>query len=285
MRFKRRITNWGLLGSLVVSLGGAHSASRLAAQEVLYPTPAADRIEVRTEQIEGSDVVVDLYQPPDLPTGPRPAVVFALGYPDDALSVGPLKDWAPYRTWARLVASEGMVGILYSTAEPVADLETLMHFIGTQGERLGLDATRVALWSTSANGAVALKYARSSGPVSPAAVVAYTAILPTPGNIASAALDSIQAELGFALPEYEDEEAYPTDLPMYLVRAGLERFPQVRRSMDEFVQYAFDNNLKVIVRNYPEGHHSFDITDDTTETREIIRQTLDFLKHHLRATP
>jgi len=35
--------------------------------------------------------------------------------------------------------------------------------------------------------------------------------------------------------------------------------------------------------NDPEGHHGFDIEDNTDASREIIRETLEFLKAHLAA--
>jgi hypothetical protein len=70
---------------------------------------------------------------------------------------------------------------------------------------------------------------------------------------------------------------------MYLVRAGLDRFPEVLSSIDHFVQYALEGNLRLTVRNYPGGHHSFDFEDDTEETRSIIAETLAFLRRHLHS--
>lgn len=255
----------------------------ISGQEILYEHPNAEAAEVQSEVVEGSDLAVDLYYPADLGDGPIPAVILVIGYPDDALPVGPLKDTGYYRSWGRLLAAEGMVGVVYSTDQPAVDLYMVMEFLQDEARRLQIDTERVALWSASANAALALKYARSPGTIEPSALVAYSGLLPTPDRYQAAALDSMSTQFGFALPPYVASEKYPSTLPMYLVRAGLDRFPEVLRSIDHFVQYALEANLSLTVRNYPSGHHSFDFEDDTEETRSIIAETLAFLRRHLRS--
>jgi acetyl esterase/lipase len=68
---------------------------------------------------------------------------------------------------------------------------------------------------------------------------------------------------------------------MFLVRAGRDRWPEILSSLDHFNSFALEQNLRVTMRNYPEGQHAFDALDDTAETRSIIRQTLTFLTEHL----
>ena len=53
------------------------------------------------------------------------------------------------------LAAEGMVGVVYSTTEPEVDLYTVMEFLDTEAQRLGVDETRVAVWSASANASCA----------------------------------------------------------------------------------------------------------------------------------
>ena len=101
--------------------------------------------------------------------------------------------------------------------------------------------------------------------------------MPTPDAYQAAANDSSSAQFGFSLPGYRDGESYPTDLPMFVVRAGRDRFSEILGSIDHFTTFAFQQNLALTVRNYPEGHHTFDVDDDTEETRAIIKQTTRFL--------
>ena len=268
---------YGAMAALCLAVGAEASS----AQDIVYDHPNARRVSVRSEVLSNADLTVDLYLPADRDDTDPPIVVMVLGYPDDALSVGPLKDFGYYRSWGRLLAAEGMVGVLYSTSEPEEDLYSVMQFLRDEAERLGVDRTRLALWSASANAALALKYARAPGAIEASALVAYSGLLPTPDGYQSAALDPMRVGSGFTLPEYGASEAYPADLPIYLVRAGRDRFPVLLRSIDHFVSYALQSNLRVDVRNYPEGRHTFDVENDTEETRAIIEETLRFLKRHL----
>jgi len=75
----------------------------VSGQEILYEHPNAEAVEIRSEVVQGSDVAVDLYYPADRGDGPIPAVILVIGYPDDALPVGSLKDTGYYRSWGRLL--------------------------------------------------------------------------------------------------------------------------------------------------------------------------------------
>ena len=283
---KRRVAALSAYCSAIVGLtasGLILGTLGVSGQEILYEHPNAEAVEIRSEVVQGSDVAVDLYYPADRGDGPIPAVILVIGYPDDALPVGSLKDTGYYRSWGRLLAAEGMVGVIYSTDRPAGDLYVIMEFLQGEARRLQIDTERVALWSASANAALALKYARSPGRIDPSAFVAYSGLLPTPDRYQATALDSMSAQFGFVLPPYVAAENYPSSLPIYLVRAGLDRFPEVLSSIDHFVQYALEGNLRLTVRNYPGGHHSFDFEDDTEETRSIIAETLAFLRRHLHS--
>src|SRR5690349_15890388 len=65
----------------------------------------------------------DLYRPlPTTTAAPRcPAVVFVTGFPDPGATAyfgKPLKDWASYTDWARLVAASGVAAVTYLNREP-----------------------------------------------------------------------------------------------------------------------------------------------------------------------
>jgi len=254
--------------------------SWVQAQQVLYDHPDAAYVTVRSEIVGDPGLTVDLYYPPTAGEEPNPVVVFVLAYPD-ATPLGPMKDEDFYTSWARLVAAEGFVGVLYETSDPEPDLATVLSFLSEEAASLRIDPSRLGFWSCSANTALALKYARTRVGVPPAAFVAYYGLMPTPDAYQAAANDSSSARWGFSLPGYRDGESYPTDLPMFVVRAGRDREPEILHSIDHFTAFAFQQNLALTVRNYPEGHHTFDVDDDTEETRAIIKQTLDFFQTHL----
>ncbi len=255
--------------------------SWVQAQQVLYDHPDAARVTVRSEVAGDPGLTVDLYYPPMAGDEPNPVVVFVLGYPDDAPPIPPMKDHGQYTSWARLVAAEGFVGVLYETSDPQADLATVLTFLSEKAASLRIDPSRIGLWSCSANTPVALKRARTRVGVTPAAFVAYYGLMPTPDGYQAAAIDSSSTRFGFSLPGYRDGESYLADLPMLLVRAGRDRDSEILNSIDHFTAFAFQENLAVTVLNYPEGQHAFDVEDDTKETHAIIKQTLDFFRAHL----
>ena len=81
------------------------------------------------------------------------------GYPDiDAPR--PLgcafKEMAVTVSWARLLATFGLAAVTYSTRAPESDGAAALRFLEQHQARLGVDATRVALWATSGHVPTAL---------------------------------------------------------------------------------------------------------------------------------
>lgn len=223
-------------------------------------------------------LTLDLYRPPDAGST-VPAVVFVLAFPDSTMGV-PLKDYGQYTSWARLVAAEGMVGVVYEVADPVRDLAAVLEHLRHEGAALGIDPQRVALWSCSGNTGLALHQLRADT-AGVRALVAYYGIMPTPDGFRAAAIDSIAAQYGAAIPRHEQGAMYPDAVPLLVARAGQDRWSTGLASIDHFVGFALEQNLPVTVINYPAGQHAFDVLDDTPESRRIIRLTLDFLSTHL----
>ena len=67
-----------------------------------------------------------------------------------------------------------------------------------------------------------------------------------------------------------------------LVRAGQD-YPDLNRSIDEFVAAAEAAGAPVDLVDLPEAHHAFDTVDDTDASRAAIRRVLGFLREHLGA--
>jgi hypothetical protein len=65
--------------------------------------------------------------------------------------------------------------------------------------------------------------------------------------------------------------------PMFIARAGLDD-ASLNAGLDRFVQLALKNNVTIEVLNHATGHHGFDIEDDNTRSREILKRTIAFLQ-------
>jgi dienelactone hydrolase len=228
------------------------------------------------------DLHMDLYYPPGLAQETKPpVVVFVFGYSDAAatkLTGVPLKDMGAYTSWARLVASSGMVGVTYETDQPEADLSDLISHLQSHADDLGIDASRIGLWSCSGNSPLALSHLMQDAGPEVKTSVFYYGLMPTPDRYQEAQIDSLAQQLGF-IPSDLDE--IRTDVPLLIVRAGQDNLRQVNASMDHFAGRALEANVPLTVINNSGGQHGFDILDDTPTTQRIIRQTLDFLATHL----
>ena len=77
---------------------------------VVYDHPTVKKVKVRKEVKYSGDLGIDIYSLPELKPGVRlPAVIFlnAIGDRPDSK----IKSWEIYKTWPRLVAAHGMIGI------------------------------------------------------------------------------------------------------------------------------------------------------------------------------
>ena len=71
------------------------------------------------------------------------------------------------------------------------------------------------------------------------------------------------------------------DLPLLYVRAGLDRPPvngDQRSGITALVALATAQNAPLTLINHPFGHHAFEMVDDDAGTRDVMDQTIDFVK-------
>ena len=231
-------------------------------QRVVYKHPDADKVSVRqdvTYKTTGTTALkMDVYTPPTAKAGDRlPVVIFvnAFGDPPGRPKV---KTWGQYTDWPRLVAASGMVGITYEAGTDPSgsyhDLAALIDHVRAGAADLHVDANRVGLWSCSGNVLMGL-------PV---------------------ALDETRKYIRAAVFYYGVMTDHPTrnDVPFFVARAG-DDDPQLNGSIDVFMKAAVEEEVPVTFVNYVGAQHAFDLLDDNERTREIIRQTIDFLKFNL----
>ena len=179
--------------------------------------------------------------------------------------------------WARLVASAGIAAVLYENDEPLQDAKRLLRFIAQSAERLHIDATRLGVWACSGNVPNALALLEQHHDICCAALC--YGFMPN----GSSGDDVVRAgsEWGFATPPVSSELRDFPRLPVLVAMAGCDERPGLNASIDRFVRAARQVHLPVTEFTQPEGRHAFDVMDDTDDSRDVIRQIIDFLGAHL----
>ena len=228
----------------------------------------------------------DLYYPPGQTQDElSPAVIIVAGYPGTLEPrVTPLtyKEIGWTVSMCQLIAVSGMVAIAYTNREPAADLRTLFEHIHESAGPLRIDPARVGVLAVSGNVPTALTTIMKDADRSPAcAVFGFGCLLDLDGatDVADAA-----RQFGFANPGAGRTVAdLRRDVPLFITRAGRDQFPGMNASIDRFIRQGLIENLPITFVNHAEGPHAFDLFDDSRTSREILRQTLRFLRQHLTA--
>jgi dienelactone hydrolase len=238
------------------------------ARPLVHPLPEPDRVELRPDLVythaDGRGLAMDAYLPAvRAPEARVPAVLLVHGEADPDLLRG-VGAGASTAGWGRLLADQGMAGVAFEHRAildagfeaVVADVEGALAAVAELAGDLGVDPERVGVAAFSA------------GVVLTAPLLAAAA-----GRIRCAAL------CYGPLTNLTPDPALP---PLLVVRAGRDD-PELNRTIDEFVSAAERRGLDVELVQQPDGHHAFDVADDTDASREVVRRVLAFLGGHLRA--
>jgi dienelactone hydrolase len=259
----------------------------ISRKRVVYRITGADAVDVERDvpftAANGRALMMDLYRRAGTKPGTRlPAVVMALGYRDAgyANAVGcPFKAMAFTTDWARLFAASGMIAIAYTNEDPTADLLSLLRYLRHHGEALGIDAQHLGILGASGNGPVALLALMYADLHIRCAVLGWPFLMDVDDatHVGTAA-----AQWKFANAcDGKTIDDLPRDVPIFIARAGQDRFPGLNDAVDRFAAKALHANLPVTIVNHPAAPHAFDIFDDSDESREIIRQMIAFMRFHL----
>lgn len=204
---------------------------------------------------------IDVYLPPGLRAGERrPAVVFlnAIG---DAPGRTRVKRWKIYRSWPRLVAAHGLVGIsMDADGDRVQEsLRGLFRFLETHGAEHGIDGSRLGVYAASANvtGAGEYLFGDSAARGIRAAALFY-------GRVPAQALRADLPVL-FIVPE-GDAPGLGAALPALWGRIVEAKAPW---------RLLYGAGLP----------HAFDGLTDTDESRHVMQEAIAFWKSHLEPIP
>jgi len=232
---------------------------------VVYDVPATSDVVLKADVAYLEDqtgrLTIDVYLPPKMAAGEkRPAVVFlnAIGDRGDEK----IKHWGIYRTWPRLVAAHGLVGIsMEADGERIPEcLAGLFRFLATRGGEHGIDGSRIGVYAASANVSGATDYLLGDAPAPGvrAAVLYYGA--PPTGRLR-------------------------TDLPVLFIYAegdlarwgGEELTSLWRRVIDARAPWTL-----MLASGLP---HAFDAFSDRDEARRVVQQSIAFWKSQLEPVP
>jgi acetyl esterase/lipase len=255
---------------------------------VVVRLPEMDAVSVRRnvecKTATGDSISIDLYHPPHQESrSGLPALIFVMGYPDAGMRsiMGcSAKEVGQYTSWGRLAAASGMLGVTYAANEPASGTLAVIRWLRENARSLGLDATRLALWSCSGNAPNALAVLMHEPPKSfRCAVFCYGLMLDAGGTTFVA---DAQKTWRFVNPAAGRSAAdLPRDLPLLVARGGNDEIAHLNDTIDRFVADALALDLPITAVNHPGAPHAFDTILDDELTRELIRRMLAFLTFHL----
>jgi dienelactone hydrolase len=233
------------------------SSAAAQAPRFAFPEPDAG-IRVQTNVTYGTSgtttLAMDVYQPPAAAGSRFPALIF-FNRATGADRSGGMNGF--YAQWARAAASKGLVGILPDLRDgsEAADFRLLIAHLEQHAATLGIGP--IGVYAASGNVSAAFPVLEDPGMTAVKAAVIY---------------------YGTARVE-----TFRLDLPVLYVRAGLDR-PPLNEAISAIAARAVAQNAPLTLLNYAGGHHGFEARDDNDATREVIEQTLEFVKRTTTAS-
>ncbi len=255
--------------------------AEIAKKTVRYSVPGMDTVFVRGAAYKTTDagsLLMDIYYPSEPTPGDRlPVVVIALGYPDPESKV---RRYGPLVSWAKLIAASGMAAVVYGTREPAEDIHSAIEHLRANAASLRIDGERIGLFAGSGNVATGLS-ALIRGDAKPkCAALLYGYTMDLDGSTVVA---DMARQVGFVdACAGKSVDDLPADVPLLVIRAGLEQFPGLNEALDRVVARALARNLPLTLVNHATGVHGFDLEEDTEASRDAIRLVLSTFARYLR---
>lgn len=218
--------------------------------------------------------IIDIYAPAEPGEGLLPVILFVPGGPlPPGMEAAP-RDWPVFAGYGSLAAANGAIGIVVSHGlNAPTDFAAASDAVAAAAEQAralpGADPDRVALWFFSGSGLLEADWLRGQPDWLRISAASYPVMAPLPG---------MEVE-----ERFRPVEALTPDLgiPLLVTRVGLEA-PFIAPAVDAFVDRARELELGLDVIDVPDGHHSFDIVDDSDSSRAALQQAMDRVTEALR---
>jgi dienelactone hydrolase len=237
-----------LLAAASPSLRQGYGGQAAQQPRYAFPPPASGITvvsDVEYATAGSTRLAMDVYKPASAAGTRSPALVFF------NRATGADRSQGFYGAWARAAASKGIVAVLADlrAGSEAADFNLLISHLSQHGADHGIDA--IAVYAGSGNVFTAFPVVEDPKQTAIKAAVMYYGA----ASIAQ----------------------FRLDLPVLYVRAGLDR-PPVNASIASLVAVAVSQNAPVTLLNHAGGHHGFEMADDDEATRQVIEETLNFVK-------
>src|SRR5712692_6357022 len=215
------------------------SMREIVMMPVVYRVPGMDKVSVKSDlkytNVNDPNLLMDVYIPPGLARGERrPAVVFIHGGAGAFLKP---KDWGIYKSWGRLVAASGMIGVTFThrlgypkplLAEAASDVNAAINYIRANADSLNIDKDRLCLAAYSAGGPM-LSLAMRDKPEYVRCLVAFYAFLDIQQSELHRAHETPEMVRRFSPITYLANDAGKLP-PIFVARAGLDEVPKIGRA-------------------------------------------------------
>lgn len=266
------------------------SMREIVMMPVVYRVPGMDQVTVKSDlkysNVDNPYLLMDVYMPPHLAKGKKlPAVLFIHG---GAGAETRPKDWGVYKSWGRLVAASGMVGVTFThrlgypkplLADAASDVNAALNYIRANADSLNIDKDRICLAAYSAGGPM-LSIPMRDKPSYVRCLVAFYAFMDIQQSEPHRANETADMVKAYSPITYLANDAGKLP-PIFLARAGLDEVPTMNDSIDRFIREAISKNATITVANHPQGVHGFDNQNDDDRAREIVQSALAFMRFHL----
>ena len=231
---------------------------------VVYDVPATRDVKLLASVPYWKDathsLACDVYLPPRLARGEKlPVVVFLNAIGDRAGNS--LKDWGIYRTWPRLIATQGMIGVSMQadSVDAPQSMRRLLAFLASDRAPEGVDGQRIGVYAASANvtGANRLLFAPDA-----------------PRNVRAAVLY-------YGAPP---ADSLRRDLPVLFVVAASDA-PRMGAPLDSLWHRVIAAGAPWTLEFAAGQPHAFDAFADDDDARRIVQRTIAFWRSHLLPVP
>ena len=168
-------------------------------------------------------------------------------------ATGADRRWFFYDAWARAAASRGLTAIVFDLrfGNEASDFQALMAYLTSRGAAVGVNKDAIAIYAGSGNVFTAFPLVEDPRLTTVKAAVMYYGVAPV--------------------------TEFRRDLPVLYVRAGLDR-PSVNEAIVKLAALAVAQNAPVTLVNHASGYHGFEMFNDDDATREVMEQTIAFVK-------
>lgn len=182
------------------------------------------------------------------------------------------KNWGIFESYGRLLADSGFTTVAftrrssqnekhYNRAEE--DITALINFIREHAHSYNIDKDNIIIWTFSFGALLGLSWALPRPKAYIKGIISYYGLL--------ASKD----------PRHSPVDSLGTmkslDFPVLLVKPEKD-MQRIKESNDLFYTIAKDKGIDITMLSHPQGKHGFDMMNDDERTREIIKETLEFVK-------